>query len=116
MAPENVLWAAPILVRLPVPLITPAKLTFPVEEPIEVSLPKTTGTLKALGVRLELVNAPPLRTPVPFKVRVLALMMELPLRSNAPPISTKMVPPLELPNAAALPAFNVPAEMVVVPV
>ena len=116
MLPETVVLADPILVKLPAPLITPDKVKLPVEEPIDVSLPKTIGPLKEPDVLLELVNAPPLPTPVPFKVRVLVLVMELALISNAPPISTKMAPPLELPNAAALPAFKVPAEMVVPPV
>ena len=115
MAPENVLLAVPIFVKLPAPLITPDKLRFAIEEPIDVSLARTIGLEIATPVP-ELVNAPPLLMPVPLRVMVLVLARPKPFRSNAAKLATDIAPPLELPSALALPTFKVPAEMVVVPV
>ena len=116
MAPENVLLADPILVRLPAPLITPLKLILALEEPIEVSLARTIGLEIATLELLELVKAPPLLMPVPLRVMVLMLDRPKPFRSNAAKLATEIAPPLELPSALLLPTFKVPAEMVVVPV
>ena len=116
MIPESVLLADPILVRLPAPLITPDKLILAVEEPIEVSLPRTIGLEIAEPVPLELINAPPLLIPVPLSVMVLVLARPKPFRSNAAKLATDIAPPAELPSAEPLPTFKVPAEMVVVPV
>ena len=115
MLPESVLLADPIFVRLPVPLITPDKFKFPVEEPMDVSLAKTIGLEIAIPV-LELVNAPPLLMPEPFRVRVLVLDRPKPLRSSAAKLATDIAPPKELPSALLWPTFKVPAEMVVPPV
>ena len=61
-----------------------------------------------------LVSAPPLEIPVPFKVKVLALLKEVPFKSNAAKVATDTAP-LALPSAAPLPTFKVPAEIVVPP-
>ncbi len=99
MAPENVLLAVPIFVRLPAPLITPDKLRLPTEEPIDVSLARTIGLEMATLELLELVKAPPLLMPVPLRVRVLVLARPKPFRSNAARLATDTAPPLELPSA-----------------
>ena len=53
--------------------------------------------------------------PVPFNVRALVLVIALPLRSSTAPLVTETVE-AEPPNAAALPTFRVPAEIVEPPV
>ena len=66
------------------------------------------------AVLLELVSAPPLEMPVPFKVKALVLVIVVPFKSNTAPLVTETAPD-EAPNAATLPIFKVPAEIMVPP-
>jgi acyl-CoA synthetase (AMP-forming)/AMP-acid ligase II len=66
------------------------------------------------------ISAPPLDTPVPFKVRASAVPSVSPFKSSAAPLAT-VVPAPVVPNGVlvappAAPSFNMPALMVVAPV
>ena len=66
------------------------------------------------AVLLELVSAPPLEMPVPFKVKALVLVIVVPFKSNTAPLVTETAP-VEAPSAAVLSIFTVPAAIVVPP-
>ena len=62
-----------------------------------------------------LSNAPKEDAPAPLSVNALVLVTAKPLRSKLPPEAT-LIAPAEVPNALALPSFNVPALIAVPPV
>ena len=66
------------------------------------------------------ISAPPLDTPVPFKVSASAVPKVKPFKSSAAPLATvvpaPVVPKGVLVAPPAAPSFNMPALMVVAPV
>ena len=64
-------------------------------------------------VELVFINAPPLATPVPFKLSGIEVTYVSPFMSIAAPEAT--VTPVVDPKAEVLPSFNVPALTLVAP-
>ena len=98
----------PTLVRAKAPLTTPLKLKS-LLPPMDDAEPSATVPL-SVAVPVLLYNAPALLMPVPFKLRLLAML--LPARFSAAPLSTDTKP---VPNAALLPICSVPALTMVPP-
>ena len=97
--------SAPVLVKLIVDVMV---------EPLMMLLlaPKANAPAYVAAVLPLLSKAPVALTPVPRRVSTPVLVMVWPLRSSAAPSLTETAPE---PIAVALPAFSVPAEMVVPP-
>lgn len=84
----------------PTPVIVPEleSVILPVSLPIDALEPKLTKPAYVTAVPLELVKAPRLETPVPFKTKELVFVTEVPYRSNVAPLLT-VTAPLESPSA-----------------
>ena len=104
--PPSTAVPAPVLARLPLPLITPLTVSC---VPVTSSVPLAPSAMAppALALPLLLASAPP--------DRVIALVASVrPLRSRAPPLPM-VTPARSLPMAATSPMRRVPPLMVVVP-
>ena len=99
------------MVSAKAPLTTPFKLRLPLPvTPMDDAEPSATVPLTDARFVLLLTSAPALPMPVPFKVRLLVML--LPMRSSAAPLLTDAPP---VPSAAALFSCSMPTLTVVPP-
>ena len=93
--------------------------TLPVPPTMELALPKVIKPAYVAALPL-FISAPPLDTPVPFKVSASAVPKVYPFKSSAAPLATvvpaPVVPKGVLVAPPAAPSFNVLALTVVKPV
>ena len=106
---ESVSVSAPTLVSELAPETMPDSVMLPVP-PTEEAAAKATEPDSVAAAAALLVNAPALLTPVPLKLKLLAML--LPFKSKAAPEATVALP---VPKAAELPTTTVPALMAVLP-
>ena len=91
----------------------------PVPPKMELALPKVIKPAYVAAAPL-FISAPPLDTPVPFKVSASAVPKLYPFKSSAAPLATvvpaPVVPKGVLVAPPAAPSFKMPALMAVTPV